>query len=179
MSDDRGVHEDAWIMTERLLLRRPRADDVDRVFAIHSDARTYRHLPSGRMQTAEQAQQRLDEWMQHWEEHGFGYACVCVGDAGDVVGFAGVKHHVVDGWRVLNLYYRFDPEVWGRGYATEAASAAVERARSVAPDVPVLARVARNNPGSIRVAERLGLQLHEATDSGDPVPHLLFSSAGA
>ena len=163
-----------WLTTERLELWCPRPDDLDRVFDIHADPATYRHLPEGRMRDLGQAAQRLGHWLEHWEAYGFGYACVRTLGEERVIGFAGLAHHRVLGVPVLNVYYRFDPAAWGRGYAVEAVRAMIDRLQ---PEVPVLARVARNNPASIRVAEQLGLVLRPEQDPGDPVPHHLFSSA--
>lgn len=170
------MSEGPWLSTPRQTLRQPVAADLDRVFAIHSHPLSYRHLPSGRMTRVEQASVRLDEWLSHWAEHGFGYAGVEVPGGGTVVGFAGAAHHTLAGRPVLNLYYRFDPESWGHGYAGGAVGAVVEWARVHQPELPLVARVATNNPSSIRVAERAGLVRQSVTDPTDPVDHLLFAS---
>lgn len=166
----------AWIETDRLLLRRPERGDLRRVFEIHSDPRTYRHLPSGVMREESQAAARLDDWMRHWDEHGFGYAVAESRADAAVVGFAGVCHQHLAGHDVLNLYYRLDPAHWGRGLATEAAGAVVRARPTRVPGRPVVARIARNNPESVRVAERLGLRRDLLEDPGDTVPHWLYST---
>ncbi len=170
---------DPWLTTLRLTLRRPTPKDLDRVFEIHSNALTYRHLPSGRMTSVDQAQQRLDEWLAHWSEHDFGYAVVQVADEPLVIGFAGAHHHSIDEWPILNLYYRFHPDAWGRGYATEAVKAVVAWTAAEHPDLPLVARVATNNPSSIALAERVGLARQDVTDPTDPVEHLIFVSASS
>lgn len=168
----------------RLLLRQPAWDDVDAVFRIHSDPRTYAHFPEGVMARREDAVAVVRDWRAHWERNRFGYAVVeprrAASDQADsgraALGFAGLKRQAVLGHDVLNLYYRFDPAYWGCGYATEAAEVLVTWAGATWPDVPVLARVALNNPASIRVAERVGLIQIAETDPDDPVPHVLLLS---
>ena len=59
---------------------------------------------------------------------------------------------------VLNLVYRFVPEVWGRGFATEAASAIVSRALDELPERTIVARVRPDNRSSQNVAMKAGLQ---------------------
>jgi RimJ/RimL family protein N-acetyltransferase len=76
--------------------------------------------------------------------------------AGVFLGSAGAKMLDFDAW---NLGYRFAPEAWGHGFATEAATVALAAARATRPDTPVTARVLGNNAGSIRVLERIGLEL--------------------
>jgi len=64
-------------------------------------------------------------WVRHWEEHGFGHWCVRESGSDRIIGYAGVKRMLMQGRPVLNLVYRFAPDMWGRGFATEAASAVV------------------------------------------------------
>lgn len=163
-------------MTERLRLRRPVAGDARRLLEIHSDPRTYHHLPSAVMRRESAASERLEDWRRHWDEHGFGYAVVeTLADAA-VVGFAGLCHVTLAGHDALNLYYRFDPDHWGRGFATEAGRAALDELARLLPGHPVVARIARNNPSSIGVAERLGMRREALQDPDDPVPHWIYST---
>ena len=63
-----------------------------------------------------------------------------------------------------NLAYRFGPQSWGSGYATEAALVALSLARKHIPDVPVVAIVHLENVPSLRVAERLGMRRDRIID---------------
>lgn len=67
--------------------------------------------------------------------------------------------------RVLNLFYRLDPSAWGRGVATEAATAVVEWTDTHRPDEPVIARVRPANTASQRVAVQAGLRRAEHLDT--------------
>ena len=58
---------------------------------------------------------------------------------------------------MLNLYYRFAPEVWGRGLASSVAAHAVRWAAEHHPDRPVLAYTTEDNVGSQRTAAGAGL----------------------
>ena len=165
------------LTTERLTLRAPVASDLDHVYAIHSNPLTYQHLPSGAMTDVAQAQRRLDEWLQHWDEHGFGYAVVeCTADAA-VLGFTGPAHATLGDRPILNLYYRFDPSSWGHGYAAEAVTAVVGWSAEHHPDLPLVARIATNNPSSIRLAKRAGLTLQPVTDATDEVEHVIYATS--
>lgn len=167
---------DPWLRTGRLLLRRPEPDDVRRVFEVHSDPRTYRHLPAGRMRHVDEAIALVAAWTRHWDEHGFGYAVVEHHGGHPALGFAGAKHQHVVGCDVLNLYYRFAPEAWGNGYAVECMRAVIDELAARLPELPVLARAATNNP-AVRVAERVGLVRQDVVDPHDPVPHVLLASS--
>lgn len=77
--------------------------------------------------------------------------------AGTFIGSGGAQY-VADGG-VWNIGYRLSPAAWGRGFATEVAREALRAARECAPGIPITARVLTNNPASITVLERLGLEL--------------------
>jgi RimJ/RimL family protein N-acetyltransferase len=148
--------ETETVTTARLTLRRPRPDDVDAVFRIHGDPRTNLHNPDGPQRDRREAEAMLAFFLAHWEEHGFGYWAVEDGGA-RVIGFGGLMRRPRGDGEVLNLYYRFEPEAWGRGYATEVALAAVELARSRHAAIPVVAKTRPANEAAKRVALRAGL----------------------
>ena len=137
-------------------LRPPVADDLDDVFRIHGDPRTNRHNPAGPDRDIGTSRVRLGEWLAHWDRHGFGY-WVVEDDDGAVIGFSGVRHQTWQGRPVLNLYYRFAPEVWGRGLASSVAAHAVRWAAEHRPDLPVIAYTTEDNVGSQRTAAAAGL----------------------
>jgi [ribosomal protein S5]-alanine N-acetyltransferase len=139
-----------------MLLRRPRADDLDDVFRIHGDPRTNRHNPAGPDPDLEASRARLGEWLEHWDRHGFGY-WVVEDDDGTVVGFSGGRHETWQGRPVLNLYYRYAPEAWGRGLASTVAAHVVRWSAEHHPDRPVLAYTTEDNEGSRRTALAAGL----------------------
>ena len=146
------------VCTARLTLRAPTVEDEAVVFSIHGDPETNRHNPGGPMTSREGARGFLQAIIGAWAEHGFSYWCVSAGDAPAVIGFAGVDLMELKGRCFLNLYYRFTPAVWGRGYATEAAAEAIKVGRTARPDLPILARTRPANKASIRVAEKLGMK---------------------
>jgi RimJ/RimL family protein N-acetyltransferase len=66
---------------------------------------------------------------------------------------------------VLNLFYRFHPDVWGHGFATEAATAVTAWVRIERPQDAVIARVRPNNIASHKVAASAGLVRAAALDA--------------
>ncbi|MGH2502759.1 MAG: GNAT family N-acetyltransferase [Ktedonobacterales bacterium] len=143
--------------TARLALRRPQADDVAAMFAIHGDPATYRHKPSSVSPSLRDSEETLRVWMRQWEAEGFGYWAVTLPDSDDVIGFGGVRRMAWRNRDMANLYYRFTPRAWGHGYAPETARHAVTLARAHLPQWPVIARVDAINLASQRTAERAGL----------------------
>ena len=75
--------------TERLSLSVPTDADIDAVFAIHSDARSYEHRPELAMKSSEEAAELARSWQQSWSEKKLGYYVVSTLD-GTTIGFTGV-----------------------------------------------------------------------------------------
>jgi RimJ/RimL family protein N-acetyltransferase len=165
------------LITARLLLRRPAADDVPSILAIHRDERACAHNPSDRLVAEGEALDLYHRWDEHWRRHGFGYWVVYHQDDREILGFCGVKLMQLHGLEVLNLFYRLDPAVWGRGFATEAAIAVAQWAAADASHWPVVARVRPANTASIRVAERAGLRRAERLDTFGEDGHDLIYAA--
>jgi ribosomal-protein-alanine N-acetyltransferase len=153
------------VRTERLILRRVEPADRATYVEVHTDPRTNRHHPVPAETTPQATGAAFDACLEHWAQDGVGYWAVSLADEPErVVGFTGVRLMPLAGRIVLNLAYRYRPEVWGRGYATEGARAAVEAAALALPDVPVVAKTTPSNVGSQRTALAVGLVRHEALD---------------
>jgi len=150
--------------TKRLRLTRPVATDSAGVFAILGDPRTVEHNPSDQIEDAGAAAELVARWVRHWDEHGFGYRCVRESGSDRIIGYAGVKRMQIHGRPVLNLVYRFVPEVWGRGFATEAAAAVVSGTSAAMPAETIVARVRPDNRASQSVALKAGLRRDPSMD---------------
>lgn len=145
------------VTTERLLLRRLAPADADPGIRIHADPRANLHNPL--TPTTESAAKSLQDFMDHWDREGFGYWAVAERQSPDtIIGFTGLQRARVDDRDILNLYYRYDPAVWGRGYAKEGALEAVRRGRELLPGLPVVARITASNIVSQRTAQAAGLE---------------------
>lgn len=151
------MNHDYALHTQRLSMSVPTDADIDAIFAIHSDARTYEHRPELAMKSREEATELARSWQENWSKKQLGYYVVSTLD-GTTIGFTGVRHSEEAGEEVLNLYYRFAPESQGKGYAKEAAAAAIASARERFPQLPVVAIIDPANEASIALALKLGLR---------------------
>lgn len=104
-----------------------------------------------------------------WQQAGLGYWSVREEDDGPIIGCGGCRPFADK--HLWNLYYRFDPEVQGLGYASELARAAIQAANDVDPDRRVVAYMLEHNVASWRVAEKVGLtRVWTGPDEGNPDP---------
>lgn len=167
------------VHTARLRLGVPTLSDTAAILGIAGDPRAVEHNPADLITDIVAAEELVSRWVRHWDERGFGYWCVREAGRASVVGYCGLKSMSARGRPVLNLIYRFTPDVWGRGYATEAARAAVTWAIAAHPEATILARVRPDNQASQRVALKAGLQRDPTLDEdGQDGPDIAFSIRG-
>jgi RimJ/RimL family protein N-acetyltransferase len=153
------------LKTDRLLLRRPTAADVDAIFAVHRDPETCTHNPSDALARFEEAEALYRRWDDQWQQNGYGYWVVRHHGSTQQLGFCGIKLMELHGTPVLNLFYRFATSAWGQGFAGEAAGAVATWASHHLPDLPLIARVRPANVASQRVAIRAGLSRAQHLDT--------------
>jgi RimJ/RimL family protein N-acetyltransferase len=172
------------IETERLILRPPTDADRDALFALNADPRVGEWL-SGPMDRA-QCDALVDRVLASIAEHGFSLWPVERKADGAVIGMAGLLAMGADlpPGPALEVGWRFAPQSWGHGYATEAARAAIAWGFAHRPEAPeVVAITARTNLRSQAVMRRLGMVHepwrdfdHPRVPDGSPLkPHVTFS----
>jgi RimJ/RimL family protein N-acetyltransferase len=122
--------------------------------------------------------QVLDELVEgdcaHWSDHGFGPWVLIEQESGNFAGRGGLAWTSVEGTAQIELPWSIEPHLHGRGFATEAARAAVEWAGELRFK-QVVALVLPGNVASQRVAQKVGFEQDgEVVHAG--LPHLLFRS---
>lgn len=145
------------IETERLVIREAVRDDAEPLLAIHLDPEVNRWLGDA-PQTLEDELERIDVRHGPQREHGFSMWTVDEKETGEVVGAAGLFPVEQKGPDV-EVAYHFKRDRWGRGYATEAASACIAYGFGVAGLDRIVGLVAPGNLASARVLVKCGLTL--------------------
>ena len=154
------------IRTDRLLLRRWRAEDRDPFAAMNADPAVMEHMQG--LLTRERSDAFVDRIEAHWDGHGWGLWAVEVPDTAPFVGYVGlwpadyVKPGTVEvGWRLAHAH-------WGRGYATEAAREALRFGFTDVGLDEIVSFTVPQNERSWRVMERIGLVRDPAGDFEHP-----------
>jgi RimJ/RimL family protein N-acetyltransferase len=113
------------LATERLLLRPWRPTDREGLWRMQSDPRAMEFL----LPVPDRAASDLvaDRAEAHLARHGFGLWVVEAPGVTDFAGYCGLVHvpYAEHFTPAVEIGWRFDPAFWGRGYATEAARAAL------------------------------------------------------
>lgn len=144
--------------TPRLLLRRAVEADIDDYCRrIYCDAAVMRMLPGRAALTLEEARVRArTNLLAHWEQHGFGPWLVVLPESGRVIGHGGLRF-----WPDspdVEVLYALERDAWGKGYATEAAGAAVRAAFEELELERLIAGADLENAASRGVLAKLGLR---------------------
>lgn len=113
-----------------------------------------RFTPTGPDKSVEQTRARLAEYQKHQREHGFSKWLMTDARTGDSIGDSGLLLLREYGW--IDLGFRLGQQHWGKGFATEAASAWVRAAFDEFHINRLGAFVHPENVASIRVLEKLG-----------------------
>lgn len=156
------------IETSRLLLRPVEANDVHSLFAIYGDPQTNQFNPRGPYPDLEFAREKLNGWLREWPDYGFGHWAVALNTQPDnIIGFGGLS--IREGYENHRVFlgYRFATSAWGKGLATEFASAALNSGFEHFGIPQISATVRENHLASQRVLEKIGMQ--KVGFQGDPV----------
>lgn len=144
------------LTTERLVGTRLRAKDVDMLCELHRDPAVMATL--GGVRTDEQTRAYLAENLEHWQEHGFGLWIFCDRTTGAFVGRGGLRHVVLEGRSEVEVTYALTRETWGKGFATEIATAALHVAFLQLGLQDLVAFAIPENAASRRVMEKAGFR---------------------
>lgn len=152
----------AVLETPRLVLRAFTLDDVNAMYQLMTVPDVIRYVGN---KPAQSKQDTLDYLQQHplrdYQVYGYGrFACVWKA-TGQVIGFSGIKY--LEEIQETELGYRFLPEYWGKGLATEAGHAVIQFAQGLGLS-RLVAVIHPDNQGSKQVAVKLGFSLEGKTE---------------
>ena len=160
--------------TARLLLRRFRRSDARALHGYLSLPEVVRYEPYP-VQSVEDCERLADERAGRTDMW-----AVCLRDSGEVIGNLYLHRNEPQAWRTWELGYVLHPDHWGRGYASEGASALVTTCFRAWAAHRVTAGCDPRNAASWRLLERLGFRreghfranaFFETDATGNPVWH--------
>lgn len=141
--------------TDRLILRGFEPGDAPALAAIQGDAEVVRYLGGVTDETLIGALDRLLIYLGHWSAFGCGKWAVEEKATGRMIGRVGYLDPPYD-WPGLELGWTFARDAWGKGYATEAAAAAIDWAFAHLGWDDVIHCIDPANVASQALAQRLG-----------------------
>jgi RimJ/RimL family protein N-acetyltransferase len=164
--------DDAWLTTARLALRRFTLDDLPWVEAISADDEVMRYV-GGAKDRAAVNEMVTNRVLRYYDEHpGLGVWVTIERATGRRVGWSNLNH--IQGESIVQVGFTLDRPAWGRGFATEIATALL-RYGFVERGLPQIAGMAeRQNMASQRVLQKVGLR----RNGERAFPHPSYAGAG-
>ncbi len=150
-----------FLETERMVLRRFTADDVDNLVDLDSDPEVMRFLTGGIPTSREAVQNEiLPAFLRSYEPFsGFGVFAAIGKDREEFFGWFSFRPKDMAYRDEVSLGYRLRRAVWGQGYATEGARALIRLGFTELGVRRVVATTYQDNLASRRVMEKAGLSL--------------------
>lgn len=109
------------------------------------------------LRTLQEAWRAIADWLGHWDMRGYGQWAIEEHSSGRFIGRAGIINPV--DWPGPEVGYLLGKDWWGRGYATEAARAAIDWGFEHFGFDDLISLIDPANRPSIAVATRLGESL--------------------
>ena len=156
-----------YLETDRLILRRVKPDDLEKLIALHGDSEVMRYL--GGVEGPESVRnETLPAWLAYYgrgDRHGFWVAEDKA--TGEWLGWFHLRPEHEPPFD-LEVGYRLKRSAWGKGYATEGTKALIAKAFDELGVDRVVARADEPNLASRRVMEKSGMHLVKRFVGRDP-----------
>ena len=166
--------------TERLFLRGFNAGDAEFILALLNEPSFLRFIGDKKVRSLQDAEKYiLNGPVASYERHGFGLCLVELKETHTPIGMCGLlkREELPD----PDIGFAFLPDFWNKGFAYEAAAAVMKDARERLNLERILAITNQDNEASIKLLQKLGLQIERlikmSTDSTELF--LLSTRAGS
>lgn len=159
-----------FIETERLILREIIPEDAEAFFAMDSNPEVVKYVGIKPLTDINQSTEMIESIRNQYTENGIGRWAVIRKEDGKMVGWSGLKliKEINNHQNIHDLGYRFTPEYWGKGYATETSIAVLNYAFNEMKLDKVFAYADVENEASNHVLRKLAFEEKETfIDEGD------------
>jgi len=150
------------LKTQRLILRGFREADLDAYADMCAHPEVMRYIGTGQPLSREESWRNMAMIVGHWQLRGYGLWAVEESQTGEMIGRIGCWQP--EGWPGLEIGWSLRRAYWGRGFATEAATAAMNYAFTQLQRSHIISLIHPQNTASVRVAKKLGEKLQETTE---------------
>lgn len=141
--------------TERLVLREVELGDADALLNVLGDPMAMQYYP------APFSRSEVEDWIRRnrarYRDCGFGLWAMLLKRSGELIGDCGFYVREVGGKFDFELGWHVRRDLWGQGFATEAARSCIECAFSTFGAERIIALIRPENVSSCRVAEKNGM----------------------
>ncbi|GAA0873211.1 hypothetical protein GCM10009117_23580 [Gangjinia marincola] len=146
------------ITTPRLYLREFISEDAEAFYRLNLDEEVIRYTGDKPFASIEEARDFILKYTAY-QDYGIGRWAVVLKETNEFIGFCGLKY--LREKRYVEVGFRLLKHFWSKGYAKEAATAAVEYGFSTKVYPSIYAHTDVRNTGSAAVLEKIGFTLQK------------------
>jgi len=155
-------HGIVHIETDRLIMRPFELSDAEALFEMESLPEVYKYLGMEPMKDVNGVKKYI-EWIQsQYRDNGIGRSVVVLKENNKVIGWSGLKlEKEIRDFHYYDIGYRFHPDYWGKGIATESAQASLKFGFEKMGYSEICAAADAKNIASNKILEKIGLKRGE------------------
>jgi ribosomal-protein-alanine N-acetyltransferase len=149
----------ATIATPRLVGQAFAPSHLDDLRSLLTDPLVMKTLSAtGKPHSESEIQSLLEQQLEHWRRHGFGFWVFHRRDDGRFIGRGGLRYYEIDGHDVIGLAYAVASDHWNQGFAREIARASIDIGFRQLGLSEIASFTLSINLASQRVMEKLGFR---------------------
>ena len=133
--------------------------DAKDMLRLHSHPEVQLYTGEKTIVTFEGIQDKIKEKTEEYRKYGYGRWVTVLKEGMQFVGWAGLSY--LPEFDEVDIGYRFLPEFWGKGLATEASIAILKYGFDQLNLERIIGMAMEENKGSIRVLEKSGMQFEK------------------
>ena len=147
--------------TDRLVLRELNSSDAKDFYRLNLNPNVIKYTGNSAFKSVEEARIFLKNYPDY-NLNGYGRWAVITKEKNEFIGWCGLKLGEIA--NETDIGFRFFEEVWNQGYATESAKACLNYGFEKLKLKRIIGRAMKENMGSIRVLEKIGLEYKQDTE---------------
>ena len=147
------------IETERLFLKEITLDDKHDMFRLHSNVEVQKYTGEAPIESMQEMERAIQKRIPDYKKYGYGRWATFLKKDMQFVGWAGLAY--LPEFDEIDVGYRFLPNYWGMGIATEASRAILNHGFEKLGLKRVIAIAMKENTASIRVMEKVGMEFEK------------------
>lgn len=168
---------DLYLESERLIIRPFQIGDEKAMFELNSNPIVQKYTGDVLIKTLEQASDMLTNVVfKDYKNHGYGRLAVIYKPDNKLIGFTGIKYLPEAGGE-SDLGYRFLPEYWGKGIATESSKMSLELGFKKLNLNRIIGFTEIENGASTHILEKIGFKIIKIDfypgEENDPLKELV------
>lgn len=149
--------------TDRIILRRFKMNDFKAVFAFGSNEEVQKYTGDKNLVSYVEAKELIrDVWLEDYKKYGYGRWATIMKSDNTLIGFAGLKY--LPEFGETDIGFRFLPEYWGKGIATEVSNAIIQYGFEQLKLNRIIGIAMPDNIASNKVLMKIGLQFYKVDE---------------